>query len=97
MTSGRIFDRPLSVQSAQAYVDEWLSLPVVTVVVPGAGHWPILRNLLAQTGTGGNLVTDAHIAALALGYGYAVYSSDNDGMREPWLTEVSGSTRGVAV
>lgn len=88
-TGRRIFERPLTVESANAYVDQWLSQPVVTIVVPGIGHWSILRNLLAQTGTGGNLTTDAHIAALALEYGCTVYSSDNDFKRFVGLSHVN--------
>ncbi|MDZ7811370.1 MAG: PIN domain-containing protein [Arhodomonas sp.] len=38
----------------------------------------MLRNLMEAAGTGGNLTTDAHIAALALEHGYTVYSADND-------------------
>ncbi len=48
------------------------------MVTPGKSHWTLLRNLLLDSGTGGNLTTDAHIAALAIEYGYTVYSTDND-------------------
>lgn len=77
-TNPRIFPQPLAVEQALAYVDEWLAQPVAKLVSPGDRHWAILRNLLQQTGTAGNLTTDAHIAALALEQGYAVYSTDND-------------------
>ncbi|WP_022947267.1 type II toxin-antitoxin system VapC family toxin [Methylohalobius crimeensis] len=87
-TSKRIFERPLPVEKANAYVDEWLSQPVATTLVPGAAHWAILRNLLNQTGTGGNLTTDAHIAALALEHGCTVCSIDNDFKRFPGLRHI---------
>lgn len=77
-TSTQVFERPLSVERAVAYVEEWLAQPVVTTVTPGRSHWIILRNLLLDSGTGGNLTTDTHIAALAIEYGYVVYSTDND-------------------
>lgn len=77
-TNARIFERPLSVDQAVAYVEEWLAQPVVTMVTPGKSHWTVLRNLLLDSGTGGNLTTDAHIAALAIEYGCAVCSTDND-------------------
>jgi len=77
-TNGRVFERPLPVDQAMAYVDEWLSLPVVRPVVPGPGHWLVLRALLEMAGTAGNLTTDAHIAALAIEHGYTIYSADND-------------------
>jgi hypothetical protein len=88
-THPRVFERPLEVDQAVAYVDEWLAQPVADVVAPGANHWPILRNLLEATGSAGNLVTDAHIAALALEQGYAVYSADNDFRRFPGLKHVN--------
>lgn len=77
-TSPRVFMRPLSIEQACAYIEEWLALPVVRPIVPGTGHWAVFFNLLAQCGAGGNLTTDAHIAALALEQGYTVYSTDHD-------------------
>lgn len=88
-TSPRLFERPLTPEQAGSYVEEWLSLPQVIAVAPGAGHWPILRKLLSQVGTAGNLTTDAHIAALALEHGYTVYSADNDFKRFAGLHHVN--------
>jgi toxin-antitoxin system PIN domain toxin len=88
-TSTRIFERPLSVEQAAGYIDHWLRQPVVTIPVPGPQHWPILRNLLEQAGTGGNLTTDAHIATLALEHGYTVHSSDYDFKRFAGLKHVN--------
>jgi toxin-antitoxin system PIN domain toxin len=73
-----ILDRPLPANAALAYVDEWLRLPTVEAVGPGPQHWRILRNLLRTTGTAGNLTSDAHLAALAIERGAAVYSTDHD-------------------
>lgn len=88
-THPRVFAHPLEVERALAYIDEWLAQPVADVVAPGANHWAILRNLLDASGSAGNLVTDAHIAALALEQGYAVYSADNDFQRFPGLKHVN--------
>lgn len=88
-TSARIFERPLASEQAGAYLDAWFALPVVKPVVPGPGHWGILKSLLAASGTGGNLTTDAHIAALALEQGYTVYSADNDFKRFPGLRYIN--------
>ena len=88
-TNPRIFSRPLSPESAIAYVDEWLQQPPVRLVTPGPGHWAIMRNLLVQTGTAGNLTTDTHIAALALELGYGIYSADNDFRRFPGLKHIN--------
>lgn len=88
-TNARIFERPLSVERAAAYVEEWLAQPVATTVTPGKSHWMILRNLLFDSGTGGNLTTDAHIAALAIEYGHTVYSTDNDFKRFQGLRHIN--------
>jgi toxin-antitoxin system PIN domain toxin len=77
-TNPRIFESPLSPEKTMAFIDEWLNRPNVSMVAPGAGHWAILKNLIRQAGTAGNLTTDAHIAALALEHGCAICSADND-------------------
>ena len=41
-------------------------------------HWSILRSLLTEAGTAGNLVTDAHLAALAISHGAELVSYDAD-------------------
>ncbi len=88
-TNPRIFERPLSVERALAYVEEWLAQPMLTMVTPGKSHWTILRNLLLESGTGGNLTTDAHIAALAIEYGYTICSTDNDFKRFPGVRHMN--------
>ena len=88
-TNPRVFKAPLKIEEAIAYVEEWVDLPSVELVTPGQRHWEIFKNLLAQCGTAGNLVTDAHIAALALEGGYVVYSADNDFRRFPGIRHVN--------
>lgn len=88
-TNARVFEQPLTVEQAVAYIEEWLAQPVVTTVSPGNSHWLILRNLLTVSGAGGNLTTDAHIAALAIEHGYTVYSTDNDFKRFSGLRHVN--------
>ena len=73
-----ILERPLSVADAVAYIDAWLQQPPVELVVPGPNHWPILRTLIAASGTAGNLTSDAHLAAQALEGGWTVVSTDSD-------------------
>lgn len=45
---------------------------------PTRRHLALLRGLLDHTGTAGNLVGDAHLAALALEHGATVISFDRD-------------------
>lgn len=77
-TRAGIFERPLSTDQALGYVDDWLGHAFSKPVGPGPNHWPILRNLLRNSGSAGNLTSDAHLAALAIETGSAIYSTDND-------------------
>jgi len=78
VTNGRIFPRPLDSDSAVGIVEEWFAQPAATIVVPTERHWTVLKELLAELGTAGNLTSDAHVAALAIERGARVYSTDND-------------------
>lgn len=82
-TRHSIFASPLTPQEALDVVDDWLSQPVVIVVHPGRRHAQILRELLDEVGTAGNLVTDAHLAALSIEHGAELCSSDADFARFP--------------
>lgn len=84
-----ILRRPMSSDTALEFVDEWLGLPCVEIVVPGDRHWPVFRNLLRAAGTAGNLTSDAHLAALAIERGATVFSADNDFARFPGLHHVN--------
>lgn len=77
-TSRRIFASPLTPVDAMALVESWLSRPAAVTVEPTSRHLSILRGLLEQAGTAGNLTTEAHIAALAIEHGGAVVSFDRD-------------------
>jgi uncharacterized protein len=80
-----ILTRPLKIEQALQYVDEWLALPYVNAVSPGENHWGVFRNLLRAAGTAGNLTSDAHLAALAIEHGATVCSADSDFKRFPGL------------
>lgn len=84
-TSPRIFPQPLGAEQALSVVDGWLARPGVVAIAPGDEHWRILRDLLSQSGTAGNLTTDAHLAALAIERGAELWSTDADFARFRWL------------
>lgn len=77
-TRSAVFRSPLTADEALDIVDEWLALPPVVVVQPGRRHAAVLRELLTGVGTAGNLVPDAHLAALAIEHGAELCSSDAD-------------------
>lgn len=80
-----VFARPLSVGAAFGLVEAWLEQPNVISVEPTPRHVHILRGLLERLGTGGNLTSDAHLAALAIEYGAVLCSADPDFSRFPGL------------
>ena len=84
-TRSGIFERSLSVNTAFDIVDAWLSQPSVVTIDPAEQHLRVMRDLLLPLGTGGNLTSDAHLAALAIANGAELCSSDNDFARFPRL------------
>jgi toxin-antitoxin system PIN domain toxin len=73
-----LFRRPLSMDTAFDLAASWLDQTCATIVHPGPRHLSVLRELLEPLGTGGNLTSDAHLAALAIEYGAELCSSDTD-------------------
>ena len=70
---------------ATAIVEGWLARPNVTVPGPTPRHDSVMADLLTITGAGGNLVSDAHLAALAVEHGAELWSFDHDFARFPGL------------
>ncbi len=77
-THPAVFPRPLTVGQAGEAADAWLSAPPAITVEPTRRHLPLLHGLLERAGTAGNLVGDAHLAALALEHNATVVSFDRD-------------------
>lgn len=82
-TNPRVFERPAPLARAWRQVEEWLDCEPAWIPLPTARHRRVLASLLAAAGPGGNLVPDAHLAALALEHGLAVASTDGDFARFP--------------
>jgi uncharacterized protein len=80
-----LFPRPIPLNEAFDLMDTWFAHPSATIVGPGPRHRTILRDLLSAAGTGGNLTSDAHLAALAIEHRAEVCSFDHDFKRFPGL------------
>jgi len=78
-----LLSSPLAPETAIDLVEEWLAQPAAHLLQPTAAHPRILGDLLAAVGTGGNLVNDAHLAALALEHRAEVVTYDTDFARFP--------------
>lgn len=81
----RVFPAPLAPATAAEQVAAWLAAPAAWVPTPGRGHAAILLGLVAELRLTGPLVSDAHLAALALEHGTGIWSTDADFARFPDL------------
>lgn len=77
-TRSGIFGQPLTPDEAFELVDAWLGHPGARVIAPTERHAALLASLLLARGRGGNLVSDAHIAALAIEHGAELGTFDAD-------------------
>ena len=55
------------------------------MILPFAGIFQKVKNMLRISHAGSNLTTDAHIAALAADYGLIVFTNDTDFARFPGI------------
>ena len=82
-TNSRIFSHPMNVDQAATHVESWLARRSVLTVNPGARHAELLFGFLRTQGRGGNLTTDAHLAALAIENRAVIHTADTDFLRFP--------------
>ena len=84
-THARVFPSPLSPAAAADQVEQWLGAPAAWVPLPGERHAEVLLGLVRDLRVVGPLVSDAHLAALALEHGTGIWSTDADFARFPGL------------
>ena len=73
-----IFATPLSANEAADVLDAWLSQPNAVVVEATMRHFLLLRGMLSSVGTAGNLVSEAHLAVMAIEHSAEVVTFDAD-------------------
>lgn len=73
-----ILPAPLAIEDALEVVSSWISHPAAQIVHPGERHLSLLARLLIAADRGGNLTTDAHLAALAIEHGASLTTFDRD-------------------
>lgn len=91
-TNPRVFEHPLSLEQALARVQSWMEQPCTRVIRPTEQHWTIFQMMLKNGQAVANLVTDAHLAALAIEHGCDLASTDSDFARFPklkWINPLS--------
>lgn len=84
-THPRVLANPLPIDKACSHVEAWLRQPQVLILHAGENHAVVLFDLLRKLGSGGNLTTDAHLAALAIEHQAELQSTDADFARFPGL------------
>lgn len=77
-TRAGIFAQPLGLNDALGVVDAWLHHPSACVIAPTERHAALLSGLLIAAARGGNLVSDAHLAAVAIEHGAELGTFDRD-------------------
>jgi len=77
-THGHILEKPLKPKRAAAYVREWLAQSNVIMIEPGLAFSDIYLGYIERLGAGGNLTTDAYLAALAVEHQAELQSTDAD-------------------
>ena len=76
VTNARIFARPSSLAVAIEFADDLVKQPGCLPIAAGARHWAIFRSLLRESDARGNVVPDAHLAAIAIEHGATVATRD---------------------
>mgnify|MGYP003393218383 CR=1 FL=1 len=69
---------PLNLVQAIEIVSEWLALENTHLVAFEKRNWPLFAKILIEGQANGNLVMDAHVAAMASSCGAIVASTDRD-------------------
>lgn len=78
-THPSIFARPLTPNEAERNIRSLIALPHVRMLSEGEGFWEIYQSVASELPIRGNLVPDAHLAALLRQHGVrTIYTRDTD-------------------
>jgi hypothetical protein len=83
--TSRAYPGAVDGDTALGVVADWLERPNVTILEPTANHWRTMTGLVRDGQAFGALITDAHIAALAIDHGATLCTNDRDFARFPKL------------
>lgn len=85
LTHPSILKNPAPLSEAVQVVSDWLERENTHLVSFGKRNWPLFAKMLIESQATGNLVMDAHVAAMAASCGATVASTDRDFTRFPGL------------
>jgi uncharacterized protein len=84
-TNPKVFPNPMTTSEAITAITEWQRHPAVALLQIGERHWEILQRMIVSGNVSGPLITDAHLAALAIEHGATLCTTDHDFARFPGL------------
>ena len=77
-THPAIFSPPAPIERALEFASAVRSQPASVIIGTADRHWAIFETLCLSAGAKGNLVADAHLAALAIESGAELITTDRD-------------------
>jgi toxin-antitoxin system PIN domain toxin len=92
-THARVFEQPLTSAEAWDQVGDWLAAPATWIPEATHAHADVLGMLVRRYELRGNVVSDAHLAALAIEHGLTLCSADTDFARFSELRWIDPVTR----
>jgi toxin-antitoxin system PIN domain toxin len=77
-TNPRLYPTPRAASDVVAVIEDWLDRPAAWIPAPGPRHIAHLGRQLRESRASGNVVSDAHLAALATEHALTVVTADRD-------------------
>ena len=86
VTHPRVYHPPVAISLALRDLRSLINSPTLVLLHETPNHFAIMLEVIKQTGVTGNLIHDAHIAALCLEHGIGeIITGDRDFSRFPFL------------
>lgn len=89
LTHPGILSNPAPLDEAVRVVNDWLERENAHLISFEKRNWPLFAKMLIGGQASGNLVMDAHLAAMAASCGATVASTDRDFTRFPGIQHVN--------
>lgn len=89
ITNPRSSTAPLTLEQAVGIVDSWLEPDNTHLVFLEKKNWPLFSTMLIDGQASGNLVMDAHLAAIVASCGATLASTDRDFTRFPGIQVIN--------
>lgn len=85
LTHPNALAKPTTIEKAVSIVGKWLEQENTHLVFLEKKNWPLFSSILIEGQANGNLVMDAHLAAMAASCGAKLASTDRDFTRFPGI------------